>query len=725
MSEATVKISYPKTEQNPNGLPLPTQKKFHNSDKKYRLLAGGFGSGKSIALVIQMLVELMTYNNNYGALGRKDLGELNSTTLKDFFDICPPELISNHNKQLHYIDFINGSRLFYLNLDDSREATEKIKSLNLGFVAIDQLEEIQENVFLAFQGRLRRNDSSRNFFATCNPAGHDWLWDRWKSKQVEGYELFEAITTENVYLPADYVQELLNYPERWVKRYVFCSWEDFEGLVFNEFIEAKHKTGYYEPSPIEGITVCLDYGFRNPTAVLFAATNYDGITTIYDEYYEAGKLISDVVVSLRERKYFDKGYKIADPSISKIERDGSNVASEYLSHGVMWSPADNDVRQGINRVNEMFKSGRLQISSNCVNLIREIGNYKWKAVRPGEIKNEYEEPIKKDDHACLVADTKILMYDYSQKNIQDVKAGEYVMTSRGIKKALTSTQTGVESVYKLTVGDYVLIGTGNHPTFTKRGRIPIDSLRYFDYIAVKKVSTCRLLTKVKNIIGMANTILLEEDVKLVGKDFMLSFTKSHMEKFPRGIKSIIKILIERITILLTSKCLPIQNIQFCTAETLLPNKSKEENKSWTRSDRSQRNGTGQQRAESGIQNTGRKVGRIDNTQFSIVNSVAENIKLLLLRFQSFVISIVGLQIEDQYNRVSRLEFLNIKMPVYNLEVEDAHNYYANNILVSNCDALRYIVNYLYSPIKPIEIQPITARQQAVKLIKETKTITSF
>ena len=42
-----------------------------------------------------------------------------------------------------------------MNLDDSREATERIKSLNLGFVAIDQLEEIQEPVFLAFPGTVK------------------------------------------------------------------------------------------------------------------------------------------------------------------------------------------------------------------------------------------------------------------------------------------------------------------------------------------------------------------------------------------------------------------------------------------------------------------------------------------------------------------------------------------------------------------------------------------
>ncbi len=33
-------------------------------------------------------------------------------------------------------------------------------------------------------------------------------------------------------------------------------------------------------------------------------------------------------------------------------------------------------------------------------------------------------------------------------------------------------------------------------------------------------------------------------------------------------------------------------------------------------------------------------------------------------------------------------------PVYNLTVAGAHEYYANGILVHNCDALRYVVSSL-------------------------------
>ena len=398
--ELTVTIGYPQTELNPLRVPLPTQRKFHASKAKYRLLAGGFGSGKTTTLVIECLCELFKYPGNYGVLGRKDLGELKSTTLKELLDVCPPQLITNHNKQDHIIKFINGSELYYMNLDDSRDAVEKIKSLNLGFVAIDQLEEINEPIFLAFQGRLRRYKSGRKFFATCNPAGHDWMWSKFvDAPPSEEYVCFTAITLENIYLPEDYIKELLAYPDKWVKRYVYCSWEDFQGLVYSEYVETKHKIPFYTPSMNEEFVMALDYGFRNPTAILWASTDYDGITRIFDEYYAPGKLIPEIAETIKKKPYSDKAYKIADPSINKTERDGQNVQAEFMQNGVYLANADNDVRQGIDRVNQMFKAGKLLICENCVNTLSEIGNYKWRELKAGEVKNEYEEPVKSNDHA--------------------------------------------------------------------------------------------------------------------------------------------------------------------------------------------------------------------------------------------------------------------------------------------------------------------------------------
>ena len=394
----TFYFGYPQNSLNPEGNPLPTQQRFHQSGAKYRLLAGGFGTGKTTTLCVEIIKNL-AIPRNYGLLGRKDLGELKSTTLKELLDMLPEAAIAEHNKSDRFIKLTNKSELYYMNLDDSREASEKIKSLNLGFAAIDQLEEIQETVFLAIQGRLRRYDSNRNFFATCNPAGHDWLWQRWKNDLQPGYELFESITLENIYLPDDYVKELLNYPEQWVKRYVYCSWDDFAGIVYSQFTEALHKIPYYVPRPEENQIHVMDYGFRNPTAILYAATDYDGITRIYDEYYESGKLISYITKNYQTNQWHKKARKIADPSIWNRQRDGLSVGDEFNSYGLNWSEANNDVMQGINRVNELFRTKRLLICENCVNTIREIGDYKWKELKPGDVRNEYEEPIKRNDHA--------------------------------------------------------------------------------------------------------------------------------------------------------------------------------------------------------------------------------------------------------------------------------------------------------------------------------------
>lgn len=449
-STLKVNLTYPITPKNPFGQPLPTQKRFHKSSAKYNLLAGGFGTGKSTALVIELQKDL-AIPYNYGVLGRKDLGELKSTTLKEFLDMTPEAVIKSHNKQEKTIDLINGSQLYYMNLDASREAVEKIKSLNLGFVGIDQLEEVAEDIFFAFQGRLRRFNSRRRFYATCNPAGHDWVWRTFKVNDMlkhgesvmykdrvynPDYDLFEAITLENIYLPEDYVKQLLAYPKQWVDRFVYCSWEDFEGMVYNEFNERLNVIDYYEPTEGETHIHVMDYGYRNPTAILFASTDYDGVTTIYDEIYERERLIPDLASMYKSNPFSKKATRVADPSIHKTERDGKNVFQEFNENGVWWDRADNNVLQGISRVNQLFSTGKLRITKNCVNLLTEIGDYKWKAIKPAQERNDYEEPIKKNDHAM-----DALRYLVNYLSIPQIKKSPAVVARRGMAGALPRPST--------------------------------------------------------------------------------------------------------------------------------------------------------------------------------------------------------------------------------------------------------------------------------------------
>jgi len=78
------------------------------------------------------------------------------------------------------------------------------------------------------------------------------------------------------------------------------------------------------------------------------------------------------------------------------------VQTEYANHGIFIQPGNNEMGVGINRINEMFNSGRLVISDDCVNLKKEIKSYRWDEYSSRKInarKDPKARPKKKDDHA--------------------------------------------------------------------------------------------------------------------------------------------------------------------------------------------------------------------------------------------------------------------------------------------------------------------------------------
>jgi len=56
-------------------------------------------------------------------------------------------------------------------------------------------------------------------------------------------------------------------------------------------------------------------------------------------------------------------------------------------------------------------------------------------------------------------------------------------------------------------------------------------------------------------------------------------------------------------------------------------------------------------------------------------------------------------------RVVSVEKLNERKPVYNLTIEDSHNYFANGILVHNCDETRYWAMRVFYGIAKVGPKP--------------------
>ena len=114
--------------------------------------------------------------------------------------------------------------------------------------------------------------------------------------------------------------------------------------------------------------------------------------------------------------------------LQKEGKTGRSVIDEFSDNGVYVTPANNDVRAGINRTQERFKlkNGKpsIKIFQNCVNLRTELQTYRWKDLKPGAVQDSPEKPVKKEDHAvdalrymiCYLYDTpsevRKMSFDY-------------------------------------------------------------------------------------------------------------------------------------------------------------------------------------------------------------------------------------------------------------------------------------------------------------------------
>jgi hypothetical protein len=205
-------------------------------DKRYQLMSGGYGSGKTLVLLCKLLLLSWFFPKNEILLGRKTLMDLEKSTLPQLFDLIPKGWAEYKVKQ-GIIEFpFNGSRIIFFGLDqmqsgtqaDIKKAQQQIKSLNLGAFFIDQLEEVEYDVFESLSARLRKTEVPvRMNCATTNPANF-WAYHFFKLNKEKRDDIFltEISMLENkAHLPEDYLKDQLSREQSYIDRYVLGKWD--------------------------------------------------------------------------------------------------------------------------------------------------------------------------------------------------------------------------------------------------------------------------------------------------------------------------------------------------------------------------------------------------------------------------------------------------------------------------------------------------------------------
>jgi len=378
---------------------------------------------------------------------------------------------------------------------------------------------------------------------------------------------------------------------------------------------------------------------------------------------------------------------------------------------------------------EYLKSLDIVIHPRCRHTIDEFNHYSYKVDKQtGDVL-----PVVVDAwNHCLTGDTLIACAD-GEKPIKDIKAGEYVHTRQGLKKVIWSGETRHNAhVFSVIADGYKVTGTADHKIFTvNHGWLPIGHIQKGDILlCLRKPSkhTGKLGTDTRN---QADD--LTANITSAGQ---YGCTDTHgsesAAQFPQEWLSITKTETAKITQSKTLNAYQVNNIAQDTRWK--GNGSKNKLRCLTESDRLRQLGMVAKRGENGTANTQRC-----NISENITESRASvnNAEKLLNRirqetnFAQMLAKVHGDGRQELTTKKESARYAESLSPsinilpqnvvpvvvqcvldggtekaVYDLTVEDAHEFFANGVLVHNCiDALRYSQDGLIKGRGQMQINP--------------------
>lgn len=682
----------------------PKQLKFMESAKRFLLLSGAVGAGKSLLICWKGFILNCLYPGNRGLLCRKEFTSLKSSTIVTLLEkVIPEEMIVSYDKVegvlVHKtpVPGIN-STIVFSGLDKKADQTypTKIGSTEYGWIGVDEITELSENDFQVLSSRLRYmiplykfrkvksqgyypkfltyemfcDQMVRQMFGATNPdSPNHYLYKFFfKSEEQDDRELFLTTPYENPYLDKEYIKALENTLTGLRReRLLFGKWVQAEGVIYDSLTQEN----YIDINLVNDLFKYkyffggADSNFPLPRAGLILGVAKDNEIHILDEFYQEGAHPEDLGQWYSD---FAMRYKIQvnvyhDPS------DPEAIVKINAYPGVNCEKAMNSIIPGIDCVHRLFSKNILKINNSCVDTKEYLNKYKWKS-------GGKNQPEKKDDHLCFVKNTKI-MTNKGNINIQDLKIGDKVLTRRGFRK-ITHTHNRLADVCDVYILNNKKIRcTPDHPFYVKgKGWVRADALRY-SYILVSyfKYLWKELYLMEKAIKKQKKMVIGEE-----GEDSTIyteMFMNQYMEKFPKVIKYIIKMVTKIIIQLQIWNVYPVKNI----VNFILLKINKKIMNNLKELENLQKSGIKVIKVENGIVFTQKKYGRIRNYMKKIAQYVIKNMKLHFQQEQNIVTTIVK---PKRYAQEI----------VYNITVEGEHEYFANGILVSNCDSLRYAV-YTY------------------------------
>jgi len=437
--------------------PHAQQIKFHECPATFRLYGGAKGGGKSVALLWEAIGWCLRIPGVNVLLLRRTYPELKKGLMRHLELLVPPDMYGgqkNWNKADGFVAFPNGSKLYF----GSAQHEKDVMAYNgheYVFIGIDEATEWPYGMFeyLTFQNRCPiKVDSNGDTVIPCmalatNPGGigHEWIkalfiGEKDESgkyvrtlagvhKKIPELKGVEVDLSNYAFIPAKifdnpayatdkrYLQKLETANAIWKEKYLFGSWETFEGAYFDKFDPAICVMDKYlvrrlvHGQPWHPKWLGIDWGFRHwATAYWFSnvtITDEEGKphdkTIVYDELVVQGTGSRELAQLIAKKcRWTDENGREQVTNIQAVylspdafaSRDAENTVAEKLDEALSpfklprSTPADDDRVGGARLIDEMFSrrpEPDLLVSEECEELIDAIPNLQVDEKNPEDV----------------------------------------------------------------------------------------------------------------------------------------------------------------------------------------------------------------------------------------------------------------------------------------------------------------------------------------------------
>ena len=394
------------------------QTDFLAASEKDVLYGGAAGGGKSFAMLIDPL-RYCHIKEHRALILRRSMPELRELIDKSR-ELYPKAFKGAKFREVEKLwSFPSGAKIEFGFLEKDADVY-RYQGQAYSWIGFDEITHLPTEFgwnYLA--SRLRTTNPNLETYLRCtaNPGGVGAQWV--KKRYVEASEpnttfkgkdgltrkFIPALLQDNPYLAEDgeYERMLQSLPAVQRRQLLEGNWDVAEGAAFAEFATDVHVIPPFElPNWWERVKG-IDYGYAAESCCLWGAVDPDDKTIIiYRELYRkglTGEALADTITQMEENEIKSIPGVLDTAAWARTGYTGPTIGETLVNRGHKLRRADKNRIAGKTQIHEHLRQRegagrpRLQIFSNCVNLIKELQGIPLSANNPEDV------DTKAADHA--------------------------------------------------------------------------------------------------------------------------------------------------------------------------------------------------------------------------------------------------------------------------------------------------------------------------------------